>query len=266
MRVFISADIEGTAGILSWDETERTHADYAEFRALMTAEVLAACEGARAAGATEIVIKDAHDSGRNLILERLPAYARIVRGWSGHPDAMMFGVDESFDAALYTGYHSKAGTEDNPLAHTSTLRISRLTLNGETASEFTLNALCAARYGVPSLFLSGDEGICADAKALVPGIATVGTLKGVGAATISLTPAAARAAICEGVERALRDKARQAVPRIPENIEIVIEFSNPADAYRASWYPGVRRHGPRAVAFRSDDFFEVLRAFRFMKS
>lgn len=266
MKIFISADIEGTAGILSWDEAERTHADYKEFRELMTAEVLAACEGARAAGAAEIVIKDAHDSGRNLILDRLPAYARIVRGWSGHPDAMMFGIDESFDAALYTGYHSKAGVEDNPLAHTSTLRISRLMLNGEVASEFTLNALCAARYSVPSAFLSGDEGICADARALVPGLATVETLKGVGAATISLAPAAARAAIREGVEKALRDEAQWAVPRIPERIEIVIEFSNPVDAYRASWYPGVRRDGPRAVAFSSADYFEVLRAYRFMKS
>jgi len=266
MKIFISADIEGTAGILSWDEAERTHADHKEFRELMTAEVLAACEGARAAGATEIVIKDAHDSGRNLILDRLPAYARIVRGWSGHPDAMMFGIDESFDAALYTGYHSKAGVEDNPLAHTSTLRISRLMLNGEVASEFTLNALCAARYGVPSAFLSGDEGICADARALVPGLATVETLKGVGAATISFVPAAARAAIREGVEKALRDEAQWAVPRIPERIEIVIEFSNPVDAYRASWYPGVRRNGPRAAAFASADYFEVLRAYRFMKS
>ncbi|TPL45615.1 peptide ABC transporter [Mesorhizobium sp. B2-4-4] len=266
MKIFISADIEGTAGIQSWDEAERTHADHREFRELMTGEVLAACEGARAAGATEIMIKDAHDSGRNLILERMPPFARIVRGWSGHPDAMMFGIDESFDAALYTGYHSKAGVEDNPLAHTSTLRISRLILNGETASEFTLNALCAARYGVRSVFLSGDEGICADARALVPGIATVDTLKGIGAATISLAPAAARGAICEGVERALRDRARQALPSMPERVEIIIEFSNPVDAYRASWYPGVRRHGPRAVAFASNDYFEVLRAFRFMKS
>jgi D-amino peptidase len=266
MKIFISADIEGTAGILSWDEAERTHADYVQFRELMTAEVLAACAGAQAAGATEIVIKDAHDSGRNLLLEQMPACVRIVRGWSGHPDAMMFGIDESFDAALYTGYHSKAGVEDNPLAHTSTLRISRLILNGEMASEFTLNALCAARYDVRSVFLSGDQGICADASALLPGIATVETLKGIGAATISLAPAAARAAISAGVEKALRAGAEQTLPHIPERIEIVIEFSNPVDAYRASWYPGVRRHGPRAVAFHSDDFFEVLRAYRFMKS
>jgi D-amino peptidase len=266
MKIFISADIEGTAGINAWNEAEKTHVDYMEFRQLMTAEVLAACEGAQAAGATEIVIKDAHDSGRNLILEHLPACVRIVRGWSGHPDAMMFGADESFEAALYTGYHSKAGVEDNPLAHTSTLRISRLMLNGEMASEFTLNSLCAARYGLRSVFLSGDEGICADARALVPGIVTVETLKGVGASTISLAPQAARAAIREGVEKALGGRAGLAVPPFPDRIEMVIEFSNPVDAYRASWYPGVHGHGPRAVAFASNDYFEVLRAYRFMRS
>jgi D-amino peptidase len=266
MKIFISADIEGTAGINAWDEAEKTHADYQEFRRLMTAEVLAACDGAMAAGATEIVIKDAHDSGRNLMLEDLPPCVRIIRGWSGHPDGMMFGIDDSFDAAIYTGYHAKAGVEDNPLAHTSNLRISRLILNGEVVSEFTMNALCAARYGVSSVFLCGDEGICADARAMAPGIVTVATLRGAGPATNSLAPSAARAAIREGVGTALRGKARPAPPQVPERIEMAIEFNNPVEAYRSSWYPGARSAGPRAVAFASDDYFEVLRAYRFMKS
>src|ERR1700739_4578219 len=92
MKVFLSADIEGTAGIVHWDEAHRTHSDYAEFHALMTAEVVAACDGARAAGADEVVIKDAHGSARNLIVDQLPNYAHIIRGWSGHPDLMMFGL------------------------------------------------------------------------------------------------------------------------------------------------------------------------------
>lgn len=264
MKIFISADIEGTAGILTWSETERSHEDYAEFRALMTEEVVAACEGARAAGATDILIKDAHDSGRNIILERLPACARIIRGWPGHPDSMMFGLDASFHAALCIGYHSKAGTEDNPLAHTSNLRISRLLLNGEVASEFTINALCAARYGVPVAFISGDKGICADARAMVPGITTVETLQGFGAASMSLSPAASRAAIADGVAQALNAESLPPLPEIPQHCEVIIEFNNPVDAYRASWYPGARPYGPRAVTFSSSDFFEIQRALRFM--
>lgn len=265
MKIFLSADIEGTAGIADWDEAERTHPDYAEFRALMTAEVVAACEGARAAGATEVVIKDAHASGRNLILDRLPEYARIVRGWSGHPDAMMFGLDAGFAAAIYTGYHAKAGSEANPLAHTTNLRISRLLLNGEVASEFTINALCAARYGVPSAFLSGDADICADARALVSGLQTVETLEGSGRAALSLSPQRSRNAIRDAVEAGLRaPDLHRSLPPLSGPFEIVIEFVNPTDAWRASWFPQARAHGPRAVAFQHADFFEIQRALRFL--
>ncbi len=264
MKIFISADIEGTAGIAHWDEADRSHADWSEFRALMTAEVVAACEGARAAGAEEVVIKDAHDSGRNLILDLLPDYARIIRGWSGHPDGMMFGLVGGFAAALYVGYHSKAGTEANPLAHTTTTRVSRLVLNGEVASEFTLNALCAASYGVPSAFLAGDAGICADARAMVPGIATVETLEGMGRAANSLSPARARALVRQGVEAALSRDLSELMPQAAESYEVIVEFCNPSDAYRASWYPGARPHGARAVAVAAKHFFDIQRALRFI--
>lgn len=266
MKIFISADIEGTAGIAAWDETRRSAPDdYLEFRALMTEELVAACEGAREAGAEEILIKDAHDSGRNLILERLPAYTRIIRGWSGHPDGMMFGVAPDHHAAIYTGYHSKAGTETNPLAHTSNTRISRLLLNGAVASELTMNALCAAEYGVPSAFLSGDAGICADAESGIAGILTVATLEGTGPATKSLAPIRARTAIREGVRAALSRDVSALLPRTAPAYEMVIEFNNPVDAYRASWFPGAKTHGPRAVAFESTSFFEIRRAYQFMK-
>ena len=265
MKVFISADIEGTAGIAQWNEADRSHSDGAEFRALMTGEVIAACEGARAAGATEVVIKDAHDSGRNLLLDRLPDYVRIVRGWSGHPDEMMFGIDAGFAAAIYTGYHSKAGTEANPLAHTSNMRISRLLLNGEVASEFTFNTLCAARYGVPSVFLAGDAGICAEARAMVPGLAAVETLEGKGKATISISPAWSRRLIREGVAEVLSGDFTRALPAMVDHYEVVIEFSDPTCAYRAGWYPGAKAHGPRAVAFEHKDFAEILRALLFLK-
>ncbi|WP_127903879.1 M55 family metallopeptidase [Solirhodobacter olei] len=264
MKVFLSADIEGTAGIVHWDEATRTHSDYAEFHALMTGEVVAACEGARAAGADEIVIKDAHSSARNLILDRLPDYARIIRGWSGHPDLMMYGLDPDFAAAIYTGYHAKAGSDANPLAHTLTGRINRLLLNGEMASELTLNALCAAGYGVPSAFLSGDAGICADAEAMLPGIVTVATLEGAGYGASSHSPERARAMIREGVERALSKDMAGQIPTIADRFEMIIEFNNPSDAYKASWYPGAKAHGPCAVAFETTDFFEIQRALRFI--
>ncbi|MDP9634583.1 UNVERIFIED_ORG: D-amino peptidase [Ensifer adhaerens] len=264
MKVFISADIEGTAGITAWDEAKKGHPEYEEFREYMTDELVAACEGAKAAGAKEVVVKDAHSTARNLILSKLPAYVSIVRGWSGHPDLMMFGIDKSFSAALYTGYHNKAGTDTNPLAHTLTGTVSRLFINGDVASEFTLNAFCAARYGVPSAFLSGDAGMCAEARVIVSGIGTVATSEGFGPATRSLTPKASVAAISEGVEKALSGDLRACLPKLADRFELVVEYTTPIEAYRGSWYPGVEHVAARTLRFEAKDFFEIQRAIRFI--
>src|SRR5215813_12646057 len=173
MKVYISADIEGTAGITNWEEADKTHPTYQEFRERMTDEVVAACEGAIEAGAKEILIKDAHSTGRNIIAARLPDCARLIRGWSGHPFSMVQELDASFHALVFVGYHAKAGSDDNPLAHTLRLRVMHLMLNGEIASEFQIHSWAAALVKVPPIFLSGDSGICADAQRLVPGIVTV---------------------------------------------------------------------------------------------
>src|SRR5690606_18182218 len=130
----------------------------------------------------------------------------------------------------------KAGTEDNPLAHTSNLKISRLLLNGEVASEFTINALCAALYGVPSVFLAGDAGICADARAMIPGMGTVETLFGAGPASNSIAPARSCRLIREGVEAALGTRAG-GLPATDGPWEVVVEFVNPVNAYQSRWYP-----------------------------
>jgi D-amino peptidase len=264
MKVFISSDIEGTAGITHWDEAEKGHFSYPEFRELMTGEVLAAIEGAIEGGATEILLKDAHDSGRNIITEKLPACVRIIRGWSGHPLSMVQGIEDGFDAVIFTGYHSRAGSETNPLAHTMNLRISELRLNGVPASEFHLHATAAAYYKVPALFISGDKGICQDAQKLNPGMVTVTTMEGIGRSTISIAPSVARANIKAGVKKALGlDRAACLLP-VPKEIVLDVVFNNPTDAYRASWYPGARHVGNRTVQFASTDFFEIMRAQKFI--
>lgn len=264
MKVFISADIEGTAGITSWPEAEPDKPDYAQFQALMTAEVIAACQGALEAGATEIILKDAHNTGRNLLLEGLPPEVRVVRDWAGHPHSMMFGIDEGCAAAIYTGYHDAAGTDSNPLAHSFTGRIMRLKINGALASEFTVNATTAASLGVPSAFISGDAGICAAAEGLVPGIVALPVSKGFGPATSSVAPARARALIRDGVKAALMDlPAREPAPLAPQWV-VELEFANPVEAYRGSFFPDVDYPGPRKLRFIRDDWFEVLRVLRFM--
>jgi D-amino peptidase len=264
MKVFISADIEGSAAITAWDEVHKGGLGYQEFREQMTAEVVAACEGARAAGATDILVKDAHESGCNLIVSRLPDYVRIVRAWSGHPYVMMFGLDRTFDAALFIGYHNAAGTDTNPFAHTMNDRIAKLHINGELASEFTVNAYTAALNGVAPIFLSGDSGICKEAEYLVPGIKTVAVSEGFGRATISLAPAKAISVIRDGVEEALSGSSSKVQLQLPGTFEVMLEFNNASDAYRASFYPGVEHPKACTLRFVSNDYFEVLRAIRYL--
>jgi D-amino peptidase len=263
MKVYISADIEGVAGITNWEEARKEHPTYPEFREEMTAEVVAACEGAIAAGASEILIKDAHGSGRNIIAGRLPDCARLIRGWSGHPLCMVQELDESFDALMFLGYHSKAGSDGNPLAHTLSLKISRLAINGETASELFMHSLAAAMFKVPIVFASGDKGICADAKALIPGITTVPVSEGIGPSTVSIAPRRAQKLIQEGARAALGSDLAACRLALPEKFTLEITYDNPVEAYRVSWYPGMTKTGPQTVRFENSSYFEILRAIRF---
>jgi D-amino peptidase len=264
MRVYISADIEGTTGITDWEEARKVHPTYGEFREEMTAEVLAACEGAMEAGAREITIKDAHASGRNIIASRLPACARLIRGWSGHPFCMVQELDESYDAALFVGYHSKAGTDDNPLAHTLTLKIGHIKLNETIASEFLIHAYAASLVGVPVVFVSGDKGICADVAKVNGAITTVAVSEGRGPSTIGPVPSRTLGAIREAARKALGGDLSACRLALPPHFVLEVKYVNPVDAYRASWYPGAAHAAPQTLRFESDSYFEILRALRFV--
>jgi D-amino peptidase len=264
MKVYISCDIEGVAGIVNWDEATKTHATYAEFRALMTGEVLAACKGAIAAGATEILLKDAHDSGRNILTEELPDCVRIIRGWSGHPASMIQELDDSFAAAMFIGYHSRAGSESNPLAHTMRLSVERLLLNGTPISEFVLHSYAAALHKVPVVLVTGDQGICADVKALNNHIGAVAVSQGIGRSSISIAPRKSRQLIEAAATAALRGNRAACQLTLPASFTLDIVFNTPVNAYAASWYPGASHIGERTTRFETTSFFEVLRAIKFM--
>lgn len=261
MKIYISADIEGITGIGHWNETDKAFpGEYSWFQKQMTTEVAAAAEAAIEGGATEILIKDAHDSGRNLILDELPEICKVVRGWAGHPLSMVQEVDESFDAIMFVGYHSRAGQNTNTLAHTmSSARIARMTLNGKDMSEFYLHGLAAAYYGVPSIFVSGDEGLCQEVAEHNPGIETVATIRGEGSSVISQHPAKSLKMIKAGVTRAISGDFSQALLTIPEKLEFSIEFKKHQEAYRASFYPGATLINPVTVGFKTEDYFEIMR-------
>jgi len=257
-KLYISADIEGVCGIADWRETELADPQSAYFRAEMTREVAAACEAAVAMGVDEILVKAAHDSGRNIDPQALPERARIMRAWTRDPYSMMAGLDGSFGGAMLVGYHSGAASAGNPLAHTMNTDNVRVLVNGGEASEFLINAYTAASFGVPVLLLAGDRELCERAGALDPAIETVAVSEGLGNASISINPRVAVARIRQAAERAIRSAEGRRPISLPPSFEVEIEFRQAHRAYRASFYPGARRPCPLSAAFSCSRWIEAL--------
>ena len=264
MKVYISADIEGVTGSTNWDEANKTKSDYAKFAEQMTKEVKAACMGAIKAGADEIWVKDAHGSGRNIDISQLPKNVMIIRGWSGHPFSMVQDLDETFDALMYIGYHSAGGTNSNPLSHTMTTDVRYVKINGEYASEFTLHSYIAAMLNVPVVFLSGDKGLVDEALKLNSNIKTVGVKTGVGGSTISMSPELSLELIEKGVENSLKGDLKSCKINLPDSFILEICYKDHKDAYRYSFYPGVEQISQDTLKFKTDDYFELIRATHFI--
>lgn len=264
MKIYISSDIEGTAGIVAWEETELHEAKGDYFRAQMSREVAAACRGALAAGADELLVKDAHDHARNIDPAALPEQAQILRSWTRDPYVMMAGLDGSFAGAFYTGYHSGAGTDANPLAHTMSLQNNYVLINGQKASELHLNMLSAAYLGVPSLLVSGDAGLCEWAAQFNPGMETVPVSRGMGGGSVSIHPELAVRRIEEAAKRALDKDISRLIPELPDVFNVEINFRDHVAAYKASFYPGIVKHGAHTVSYRATDWYEVLRMMFFV--
>ena len=263
-KLFISADIEGTAGIAAWPETELGKPGWPYAAGEMTREVRCACEGANEAGVKEILVKDAHDSARNIDPSLLPENVRVMRGWTRGPASMMAGLDGSFGAAAMVGYHSACATNGNPLAHTMNPGVEYVTLNGILMSEFRMNAYTAAWNQVPAIFVSGDLMLCESAQELIPAITAVPVSEGLGNASTSLHPAVAQRRIQEGMRQALEGDISRCRLRLPDHFEANVRFREHFKAYRAAFYPGAKADGMKGVRFAADDYFDILRFFMFV--
>lgn len=267
MKLFISSDIEGTTGITSWDETEWSDPRSLYFREQMTREVAAACEGAADSGCDEIWVKDAHDSARNIIPDRLPENVKLLRGWIGDMHSMMGGINRvegGFDAAAMTGYHSWATGEGNPLSHTMNGANQYVKINGTAAPEFIINTYIAGYYNVPVCFVSGDSALCEFAKSLIPNITAVAVNEGIGGAVLSINPVLAVKRIREGVTRALSGNVSACAVNMPDRFEIEINFKKHTDAYTRSCYPGVEKISSTAVLYKTSDWLEAMRFMNFV--
>ncbi len=264
MKVFISADMEGIGGIVSLEQTdpEKGGQAYQEGRRLMTAEVNAAVEGCVGAGATEVVVADSHWNFRNLILEELHEAATPLQG-RPRPFSMMQGIDGTFDAAMFVGYHGMRGTARAILDHTySGLRVQRVEINGRTVGEGGFNAHLAGHHGVPVVLVTGDSSLTKEMATTIPGIHTVAVKEAFGRYSAkSLHPKKARAEIQAEATRALNDRKSVQPLRATLPVIVEVEFANTGHADLAELVPGTKRTGPTVIQYRADDFPEAYRTF-----
>lgn len=259
MRVYISADIEGSCGFSKLEEGSIGKPNYEYFRNQMTQEVAAACRGALQAGAKEVLVHDAHGTARNIDPAALPREVLLMRGSVGDPYAMMSGLqDGGYDAAMLTGFHSGVGSDQNPASHTFNSVTSGLWLNGVPMSEMMFDVFTAASLQVPTCFVCGDEALCRTAKELVPNITTVSPLKGRGAASISVHPQLALERIEEAAAKALSGDYRDCFPSMPEQFTLRMQFRSHMDAYFNSFYPGIAMLNSTTLEYTTKDWYDLL--------
>src|SRR6201996_8869840 len=201
LKVYISVDMEGVAGVVTGDQLIPGGFEYDRFRRFMTDEAVAAVRGAKAAGATEVVVSDSHGNAENLLIEMFPKDVRIVRSWPRHGE-MMAGLDSSFGAAMFVGYHASTTNPKGVRAHTiSSAHFTRVGLNGNAVTEGELNAAYAGALGVPVVFVSGDDVAVEEVTSRIGKMETVATKKALGFHSAeSLTPAASSEKIEQGVQ------------------------------------------------------------------
>lgn len=261
MKVFISVDMEGVSTMTDPEDVLPHGADYQRGRVFMTGDANAAILGAFDGGANEVLVNDSHWIMRNLLIEQLDPRARVIKGFH-KPMCMVQGLDESFDAAVFVGYHSCSGTEGGVLNHTLLGKeVHNMFLNGEPIGETRLNSLLAGHFGVPVVFVAGDDAVCREAKGVLGDtLETFAVKDGIDMfAGNCLHPEVAQRGIREGVARAVGARAGREPYRMEFPLTFGFEYSTTTIAESAAWIPGVRKTKPFETEFTSEDLPEAMR-------
>lgn len=266
-KVYISVDMEGIGGVVTNEQLGPAGFEYGRARQFMTDEALAAIQGARDAGATEILVSDSHGNGQNLLIDQLPADVTVIRSWP-RPLMMMEGIDSTFSAAVFIGYHSGTSNANGVRAHTmSSATLTSVRLNGVEVPEGGLNAAIAGHFGVPVVAISGDDAAVAEVSKFtgaVPGAVVKRAISFHSAAT--MTPKAAqeliRARVKAGVEQ--RASARPYVVRGPVTLEM--SFKHYRAAELLAYLPIVTRVNAHTIRFVGRDILEVSKFIEFVNS
>src|SRR6184192_4664479 len=254
MKVFVSVDMGGVSGVTDPEDVLPNGSEYQTCRRYMTGDANAAIGGAFDAGADEVLVNDSHWTARNLLLEQLDPRARSIKGFH-RPMCMVHGLDETFGAAVFVGYHSCAGTEGGVLNHTMLGKeVQNIFLNGEATGETRLNAGLAGHYGVPVALVAGDVAVCAEAKRVLPWVETVAVKDGIDKYSAVLKhPEVAQAEIREATANALKAKtAKPYLLRPP--IKIGVEWNSTTIAETCGLIPGVKMTSSRSTEYATNDW------------
>lgn len=259
MIIWICTDMEGLSGIDSWDQCYHPDDNAPEYlygREQLTAEVNAAVAGCFDAGATEVRVIDGHGRNRNrgFIQEKLDA--RVKQVWfSSFNPVRLEGLDENVHAVAMLGQHAMAGTLHAFIDHTQVPKeICRFRINGEEHGEMSQFALYAGAYGVPLVYVSGDEALCEEARRLFPHVHCTPTKRGTGWATCELyAPDAVRERIRHDIAEAIRRADRSTAWRVPTPIEVSVEWAYSGLADERAQFVGVQRVDARTVAWKIYD-------------
>ncbi|MDH4067275.1 MAG: M55 family metallopeptidase [Acidobacteriota bacterium] len=265
LKVHISVDMEGVAGVVTGDQIGPSGFEYGRFREFMTREALAAVAAARESGATEIVVADSHGNGENLLIEQFPPDVRIVRSWP-RKLSMMAGIDETFDAAIFIGYHASTTSPTGVRAHTnSSATLTRVALNGVDMTEGAWNAAIAGHFGVPVVMMSGDDAAVAEVRQVIGPIEGVETKKSLGFhSALTLTPQAAVDLIGPRVKAGLARRAELKPYRPAGPITVDVGFKHYLPAEVLAYLPMFERTGSHGIRFRAKDMVEATSVMEFI--
>ena len=251
LKIMIQVDFEGVTNVVNWDEIYPGHPHFDRNCDILTGEINSAIEGAVLAGATEIIVRDGHSGNINVNPLLLDPRARLTKGRvPGTPHTMVLGIDSTFDALLFIGAHARAGEMMGTLSHTMSLKVLDFKINGKPLFEPAFNALYASQFGVPVVFVSGDNMACREARENFGPIETVETKYAYGrTCAMSKSPQVVYGEIRESVERALKNLQNGCVFSMkgPYKMELSVTQEESTE--------------PLFVEYESDVLYDVMKKF-----
>jgi len=262
MKLFISCDMEGISGVTGPDDVDPSKDAYQRFRKIMTGDVNAAIEGAMLGGVEEVLVNDSHNGMRNILIEELNSKAQLISGFT-KPLCMMEGIDDSFDLAMYVGYHAMAGTAAAVMNHTFYGRmVDDVWVNGKLVGETAVNAGIAGYFGVPVGAVTGDDKLAREARDLLGNIETGVVKQAIDRYVARCLPLIESRELIKNTAKKAVERRKEFKPlKYPSPVTFKVRFASTTEAATASLLPMLKMDDPRTVSFTQDDYLNAFRMY-----